>query len=37
MLHSVRTAERFNDLWLLGGVNDLWRVYCKPKRKIITI
>ena len=27
----MRTVERFNDLWLLSGVNDLWWIYYKPK------
>ena len=33
MFHSVRAVERFSDLWLLSGVNDLWRMYYKPNEE----
>jgi hypothetical protein len=31
LFHSLRDVERFNDLWLLSGVNVMWRTHYKPK------
>jgi hypothetical protein len=35
LFHAVRIVERFNDLWLLSGVHDLWKICRKLKKKIL--